>query len=707
MRRLGTIAVVVVALLVVTATPASAAVVYDQHSTAAEFNGAAALSNVTVTGSGPAANVDLAERDNTIDSFEDADLSEYSGSTGQWTTSFVDFTDGSTSLRASAGNPGRIVSTSGLSRYYNFTGNYTADVKLNGVDHNATVGFGAASIDDYFGVRVNTTGAQFITRDTGVGGDLNAFKSSTGTIPHDRWLTVDVYPTNDDNSNFTISVSDQADGTVYTELVVDDELIIQPDGEGIAFEANQSDVAFDYARVTNTTLSKRSKGTYVSQNYTVSDLEDGWANLTLANATAHVTWQGTNGNQWQDVASATYTTTGNRTQSLVGADYTEWRVNVTFVRDPGPTTAQLHDEGVRTRDENLNIWNESAPNQAVTDPANATFYGTDEFVGSSTTTTGSVDITTLPTNQSYVVRVRAEGWVSRRLYIDDPTAEQEIYLLPENVTTVDIVYTLDDNTGRYPPRETTLKVQRALERNGDTRYRTITSDTFGATNEFAVTLEEDIRYRLVVESEQGGTRVLGGYIATADDPNAVLPIGEVNPTGSTSEDIGFAASLEESPRRVVATYRDPLEATTELYLNVTNAETGTSIRANTSVPGSPHGTYQETIMIPGSEPANASYIVEYTAVRNGSVRQGDRRVGSVGEFLTVFELGPNVAMLVGWGTVIALMGLTAIVSVPLAALVGPAAATVLTWGGLIDVPLVLLAGAGTIGLLAAVVGYDR
>ena len=693
MSRWPAAAVAVVALLVLTAQPAAAVVVAGVHTTDTDFNTANTLSNVTVTGTGKPADVTLGSQTTQVESFEDNDLAEYQDTTS-WSVVTANPTDGTYHLESGSGvSP--TTAASGFPPYEKGQGNYTADVHLQG-SNDAEIWFGVDDPDHAIVIRVGPNSIELITYDNGRVTEA----TTTTSVPTTEYLTVDIDWDTDDTVAATVREEDS--GALVGSVTGSETQLQGNEGNGIGWNADAAGVQFDNARITD--AQTNSKGTYISANYSVTGVQDAWTNMTLQNAAAVVTWQGSNGQQWYNLDSQVYSSSGNYTASLINTQLDTYRVNVTFVRQSGTTNAQLHDEGIRARDANLNIWNESAPDQQVTAPTEGTFFGTEEYVESGSTTSGSLDITTLPTNQSYVVRVRSTGYESRRLFIEDPTAEQDIYMLPNNATTVDIVFRLDDNTGNYPPGETVLSVQRALNKSDTTRYRTITSDQFGASNEFAVTLEQDIRYRLVVENADGDTRVLGGYIASGDDPDAVLPIGEVIARGDSEGDVAFNAALETDPGRIVMRYDDRQNATELLYLNVTNLDTGTSIRQNTSVAG-PYGTYQETVILPPGELANHTYRVEYHAVRGEAAdRAGTRTVGGIPEFMDRFELGSNVAFLLASALIVATAGLVGIVSVEAAAIATPAVATLVTWGGLIAIPLPLLAVAGGLGVIVAGTG---
>lgn len=341
-----TLLAALLAILVMTAPVAAdhTTLLVSQHSTDTEFNAAETLRNVTVEGSGASANVTLEAIDNTVDSFEDADLSEYSGDTADWSTpsdatSTAAPTDG-TLLLESDPDSGPIISTSGLPRYYpKDSGNYSVDVNLSGTNR-AEVWFGVQDLNNVYSIHVEPNQIRFVDEENG--GEVTR-ETVPANVPLQEWLVVEIEFETDSNA-IGATVRERDSGTIVAGLERSASKLDSNEGSGIGFNANESGVKFDYARISSL-ADKKADGTYISQNHTTPNAAEGYTNLTLTNAEAQVTWQGSNGNTWTDLASATYSTSGNRSLDIADG-YADYRVNVTFVRQSGATTAKLHDEGV-------------------------------------------------------------------------------------------------------------------------------------------------------------------------------------------------------------------------------------------------------------------------------------------------------------------------------------------------------------------------
>lgn len=354
---------------------------------------------------------------------------------------------------------------------------------------------------------------------------------------------------------------------------------------------------------------------------------------------------------------------------------------------------------------NFTVRNESDTSQTIAN-ANVTLYiDSNETVYSRTSdANGNVSLRNLPLNRPVIAEVRHPDYNDRTYYFDSLAEQHTAYLLPENTTTADIVYILDDQTGEFdPPQDTALSIKKPVNTtSGDTEYVTVVSDRFDATEELPVTLEVGQRYRLEVQSPDGTIRSIGNYRVTGDDPSAVLTIGAVRLAGDTDTGGAFGATLiEQAGNRVVRyQYVDP-DGTTE-QLNVTIYETGneSNVLLNETTVATDLGTYTETVIVPPNASDDIAYTVEYEATFGDNSTQSDTRyVGDVPEIAKQFGLAPNVLSLLGWATLIGLTGFVAIASAPVAAVVAVVTATALTWIGALPVPAPLLAVAGGIAVL--------
>lgn len=559
-----------------------------------------------------------------------------------------------------------------------------------------------------------------------------------------------------------------------------------------------------------------SSGSYTSATHSVSNAEYGFANVTLTNASADITWEFNDGSGWTAAASQTVSSSGNHTIDLSGNEGDAWRTVINFANESGvETQARLHDEGVvhavQSPDVNnvapgdgesldqqnpdlevqlndsdfgdshgdsvqiewfvdgtsvhsqtvtsngtysytvsggfgagthdwhaeatddygltdssntwtfespgtLYIYNETDPDQLIDNQGEieVSFYGNNSVI-TRTTTDGTVDLSGLPANETLVVTANVDGYEARRIVIESLFEQQNIYLLNENVTAVTPTYTLDDNTGNFPPSETTLLIRLPITKDFDgdgteeTQYETVLGDQFGAVNEFSATLRPGIRYQLVVFNQDGDRRALGSH--TVDDSSLVsVPIGQIRETPSAGEQTVFTAGVttretQSGPQRYVElTYVDPTHSTSSLQYEVVRADNESNVLIANQTESGPLGTFRLNEPIPASEPSNASYIVRYHADRDGTNDVGgNRTIGSIGEIDDTIPVDGRVLELIGFVAIVAVAGLVGIYDDALGAVSATATGIGLTWLGIVHIPSVGLAWAGVTSVVYVIV----
>lgn len=171
---------------------------------------------------------------------------------------------------------------------------------------------------------------------------------------------------------------------------------------------------------------------------------------------------------------------------------------------------------------------------------------TGEIEVTRSTSDGRINMTGLPVDQEFVAVANADGYTSRRIFIESLYNQQQIYLLSDSTQSAETIFELRDYTGDFPREEAVLQVQRPI--NGS--WQTVAGDYFGATSQFPVTLESNARYRLVlVNPETSERRVLGSYtpIAAQTERIEVTPQDGIGPT----EDLP-TASISPDARRLPA-----------------------------------------------------------------------------------------------------------------------------------------------------------
>jgi len=348
---------------------------------------------------------------------------------------------------------------------------------------------------------------------------------------------------------------------------------------------------------------------------------------------------------------------------------------------------------------NVSVYNESAPDTKLGAVDAKAYAQSSDSVYDISTTNGELPLTGLPADE-YVLIVESSGYKTTAFYVDDIASPDNAFLLPTNVSTSEIIFELDDSTGRFGD-ETRLYVQRALNTSGTVSYETVVSDQFDASNQIATQLVNNERYRLKVVNADGEARVLGTYTPTGDTL-VPLPIGNVVLRGTSGDGTSFAAQLEDSAggRVIRAQYRDPDEKTSELRITIVEYGNTSNVLVDNQTVTGPFGTATVTYNVPASAPDDISYRVQYEAVKTGDDETGEVLVGDIPPIAEQFGLAPNVLSLLGWATIILVTGLVTIASAQLATVVAVLVATLMTFIGAVAIPFPLLGVAGAIAFMA-------
>jgi hypothetical protein len=217
----------------------------------------------------------------------------------------------------------------------------------------------------------------------------------------------------------------------------------------------------------------------------------------------------------QDTITANSNGTYSVNTSNIYAGTNAWSVTATDSEGGSTTLNQSDGLEFRVTDE-IQIRDETNPSKLI-DAQNVTleFYFDDgrDRIEQRETTNGIVDMNGLPATEPFIVVANAEGYHPRRIFVENLTAQQTVYLLNESADTVQPEFEVVDFTGRYPSENTILEVQRNI--NGS--WRTVQGDYFGAAGSFRTTLLFNQEHRLrLYNVETGQSRQIGRYTPTRD-----------------------------------------------------------------------------------------------------------------------------------------------------------------------------------------------
>ena len=343
--RWRTVCVVFVAVLTVSAQPAAAqnaSAVASEHTTfgtgSAGEPAPMQLTNMTIEGSGTSASVVL-EAGDTIDNFEDGDIDEYSGETSAFDVTEASAMDGSFGLEGTSESGNKVISRTDVTLSSGPTYRIQFQPRVSG--DNSGMLFMAQEADTdpggYF-VRASASSDELQLYHQTTDGSFTQLASTSVTVSAETEYVVE----------FQKSTSDDITATLYekdlNQLATVSATNSSFDSGGVAFRPTTGTAWFDNVR----SYKPSDTGSYVSAAHAAETVDQGWANLTLQNASANVIWQedADGDGSWTNVTSTTVSSTTNVTQDLSGTTSDRWRVRVDITATGGSPAAEIHDEGV-------------------------------------------------------------------------------------------------------------------------------------------------------------------------------------------------------------------------------------------------------------------------------------------------------------------------------------------------------------------------
>lgn len=356
-------------------------------------------------------------------------------------------------------------------------------------------------------------------------------------------------------------------------------------------DINDSDFATPQGDSVNASL-------YVSGEYRGSD-------TLTANGTAGVTTKTTGSNTYHWVLADAY-----------GGTTTTGTVNI--------TTPEI-----------LYVFQETAPHNLVNNvQVNATVTGSGGTVELSTVGDGKISLAGLPTGQSYVFTINAKGYHPREVYINDLFDQQSVYLLNKSAPNVQNTLTINDRTGQYGDG-TIIIVEKVINTstieqipNDGAKWVTIGGDRLGTSGFYVINLQQYGRYRFIVRSPDGNVRVLGEYTAKASG-KVNLQIGTIKYTlGPGADTYQWDASLTNvtgGNYSLTFAYTDHQGITKNVTVTFKTRGSGTVLATKTFTNGG-YGEVVYTYPVSESMYKNKSFVVEWSAERNGTVITGKRLV---------------------------------------------------------------------------------
>jgi len=365
--------------------------------------------------------------------------------------------------------------------------------------------------------------------------------------------------------------------------------------------------------------------------------------------------------------------------------------------------------------ETLTLRDVNDPNTILTLPtidATVRFYESetgDTAVYPRTPQAGQIDMSGLPSDQEFVVGVvDSSGTYAQRLtLLDSIFQQQEIYMLNNSAETAVATLILQDRTGEFETGATSVQIERSVNTTdspaGEEEYVTVAGDVIGTQLTFSTTLEEDVRYRVSVENDQGDRRLLGSFVLQGDRViNLIISGKEVGvpiPDDTPVIDVSQSIDDQTNDKTVSLTFIDAQQLTESVTVRVENADDPTDIVDTFTATAGPYGTITYTETFTGAD-ATKVLVANVTAIRQGQEVTLTKPFGT-GMFPVAIPLSQEWKQIFGIGFLMVVAGIFSVGNARIGAVVLPGVAGLLYVTGILNGAITLLAigMALTVGVL--------
>jgi hypothetical protein len=337
----------------------------------------------------------------------------------------------------------------------------------------------------------------------------------------------------------------------------------------------------------------------------------------------------------------------------------------------------------------LTLRNVNDATEVIDDPAvDATvrFYEEqDDDVYPRTPTNGVIDMQGLPVNEPFVVGIRddSDTYVSRLTLIDTIFEQQSVYLINASVDTAIIRFTIEDRTGQFAGTGTKIQIRRAINTTtspaDEEEYVIVAGDVVGSQLQFETELEQDVRYRVRIQNEDGETRQLGAFTARVDQVIGLTISGIDVGVDIPEDEPVISSSIDDSVANQTSlqfTYVDLAQETTEVDLRVLQAGNTSNVLDTATVTAPPNvSTFQHTTTLTGAQAdMQAVYQVEY--IRNGNTFDATAAYG-LNQYPVNLPLSDAWRQIFGVGFLIVLGGIFSVANARIGAIMIPGVAALL------------------------------
>lgn len=275
---------------------------------------------------------------------------------------------------------------------------------------------------------------------------------------------------------------------------------------------------------------------------------------------------------------------------------------------------------------------------------------------------GQIDLSGLPIDEPFVVTVTdADPYFDRQVLLDDLTQQKTIFLLNSSRASVDNRFQIQDRTGNFPPGETEIVIQKAINRSeyGGTpsgfSWTAIAGDELGGDQAVQWDLSSGDRYRIIVENDGGDRRILGSYTAKQDG-TVTLEIGTIVEDPEAPGQVGAETTWKNDSGTVTVKFEfnDTSQNTNTLWVEMYERGNKSNVLfSNTSYNG-PLGSQTISQTVPSNE-EDLEWVVKFTTDRTGEDANGRFVVGPT---RTVLKSIPAwVKTIIAIGSIVVVAGL--------------------------------------------------
>lgn len=215
---------------------------------------------------------------------------------------------------------------------------------------------------------------------------------------------------------------------------------------------------------------------------------------------------------------------------------------------------------------------------------------------------------------SYDVQLEAQNYTDSWTLINTITVNHTAYMINQSAfgnETVDTHFVLDDQTGNFPPAQSTLIIRAPLTENGSTTYQDIARTPFGSENNATVSLIRGETYQVAVRNSQGATRVYGRYVA--DNETVTITLTDESIEVGDYEGV-YTAGAEQRDGTIYAEYTDPEDLTDAIEIEIVSRQNPSNTITGPTSFGQNNLTFSYDL--PSSREGE-SHIVYMTVQRDG------------------------------------------------------------------------------------------